>query len=450
MPELTQDQIKTFEDGARAMEALKSEIAPLKGKLDAFDATKYDKIQETITQAMEAQQKADARTAAIEAKNKEFEADREKLKQVEEKNASLEEKQKQLEAALNRPVTATTPEQKDKDIRLKAKKLFNDFARIKNAATQTDLAEYAQEYIKSHPDDLELKALTVNSDPNGGYLTMPEFGGIIETYVYETSPLRRLASVIEIGTDTLEYVLDNDQAGWGWVGETQARPDTYTPQLGKLAITVGEMYAMPNVSQKMLEDAYVDVEAWIAGKVAEVFARGEATAFISGNGVNKPRGLLTYPAGNSVAASQVQQVYSGNASGFTYGGLLALQNSLKEDYQANAVFLTQRASNVALLSIADNQARPIFNLNYDKNAGLETTILGKPVIFAADMPAVATNAAALAYGDFKKAYQIVDRRGITVLRDPFTNKPFVRFYTTKRVGGAVVNYEAFALQIVHA
>ena len=123
-------------------------------------------------------------------------------------------------------------------------------------------------------------------------------------------------------------------------------------------------------------------------------------------------------------------------------GLVALQNALKEPYQANAIFLTQRASNALLLGIEDGQGRPIFNMGYDKNSGLEPTILGKPVVFAADMPSVATNAVAMAYGDFRKAYQIVDRKGITVLRDPFTNKPFVRFYTTKRVGGAVVDYEA--------
>ena len=363
---------------------------------------------------------------------------------------SLKESQRLLEAALNRPTSVTTREELKEDIRKKANKFFNAFARVNASDERTDLAKFAREYIKAHEGDLELKALTVNADPNGGYLTLPEFGGIIETYVYESSPLRRLASVISIGTDTLEYVLDNDQAGWGWVGETQARPDTYTPQIGKLAITVGEMYAMPNVSQKMLDDAYVDVEAWLAGKVSQVFARGEATAFVSGNGINKPKGILSYTAGTNVGQAQIQQVYSGNASGFTYAGLIALQNSLKEPYQNNAVFLTQRASNALLLGIVDGQGRPIFNMDYTKNAGLESTIFGKPVVFAADMPAVATNAVAMAYGDFKQAYQIVDRTGISVLRDPFTNKPFVRFYTTKRVGGAVVNYEAVSLLQIHA
>ena len=237
MPQLTDDQITAFENGAKAMEALKGEILPLKGKLDAFDAKKYDAISESITAAMEAQQKLDARAAAIEAKNA----------RLAEQNTALEEKQKLLEAALNRPVTATTKEDKTQEIRTKANKLFNDFARVQTTTREVDLAEYAKEHVK---DELELKALTVNSDPNGGYLTLPEFGGIIETYIYETSPLRRLASTITIGTDALEYVTDNDQAGWGWVGETQARPDTYTPQLGKLNIPVNEMYAMPNVSAR--------------------------------------------------------------------------------------------------------------------------------------------------------------------------------------------------------
>ena len=447
MPEVTQEQITLFETGARAMEAIKNEYGPKLKKLDGFDQVKFDRQAEDVTKAMEEQQKLDARTAAIEAKGKEIEEANQKLAT---QNTVLEEKQKLLEAAINRPVSATTPEQKEKDIREKGNKLFNAFARVKNMANQTDFAEFAQEYIKQHPDDPELKALAVSSDPNGGYLTTPQFGGIIETYVYETSPMRRLASVIEISTDSLEYVLDNDQAGYTWVGEKSARLDTYTPQLGKLLITTGEMEAMPNVTQRMLDDSYIDIEAWVAGKVASAFSRGEATAFISGDGINKPRGILTYPSGTSIASGQVQQVYSGNASGFTYTGLVALQNALKENYQANACFLIQRASNALLLGITDGQGRPIFNMDYTRNAGVEATIFGRPVYFAADMPAVATNAAAMAYGDFKQAYQIVDRKGITILRDPYTNKPFIRFYTTKRVGGAAVNFEAYALGVIHA
>lgn len=431
MPQLTDDQIASFEKGMLAMEALKSDIAPKLTKLDAFDQKKFDDIQKDITTAL----------AASEA-----------VKALEAKQADLEEKNRQLEAALTRPVLAVTPESKEREVKTLGTKLFNEFAR-KRGENQTYLEDYfpgVTEVGDRTLDAAEKKALTVNSDPNGGYLTMPEFGGIIQTYVYETSPLRQLASVITVGTDAYELITDNDQAGWGWVGETQARPDTYTPTLGKLLIPVNEMYAQPNASQKMLDDSFIDVASWLAGKVSEVFSRGEASAFISGNGVNKPLGILSYAAGTSVGSQQVQQVYSGNASTFTYAGLLALQNSLKEPYQANATFLAQRSSMVNLLSIADTQARPIFNMNYDRNAAGEGYIMGKPIRFAADMPAVATNALALAYGDWKKAYQIVDRRGVQVLRDPYTNKPFVRFYTTKRVGGAVTNYEAFKIMQIHS
>ena len=428
MPQLTDDQVASFEKGMLAMESLKSEILPLKGKMDAFDAKKFDDIQKDIQAAM----KASEDVKALEAKQADIEA----------KQALIEKKNEQLEAALNRPVIAVTPEQKQQELKAKGTKLFNDFARVHTDEREVSLQSFVKQTVT---DEAELKALTVNSDPNGGYLTMPEFGGIISTYVYETSPLRQLASVITVGTDAYELVTDNDQAGWGWVGETQARPDTYTPVLGKLMIPVNEMYAMPNASQKMLDDAMIDVEAWLAGKVSQVFSRGEASAFISGNGVNKPLGILSYAAGTSVGNQQIRQVPSLSASTFTYGGLLALQNSLKEPYQANAVFLMQRASMVNLLTIADTQNRPIFNMNYDRNAAGEGFVMGKAVRFAADMPAVATNALAVAYGDFKQAYQIVDRMGVRVLRDPYTNKPFVRFYTTKRVGGAVVNYESFAI-----
>ena len=424
--QITDQQIADFESGAKAMKALETEILPLKGKLDAFDAKKFDDIQRDVQAAMKASEDVKGLKAAQEEAKKQADA--------------IEEKQKQLEAALNRPVIAVTPEQKQQELKAKGTKLFNDFARVHTDEREVSLQSFVKQTVK---DETELKALTVNSDPNGGYLTMPEFGGIISTYVYETSPLRQLASVITVGTDAYELVTDNDQAGWGWVGETQARPDTYTPTLGKLMIPVNEMYAMPNASQKMLDDAMIDVEAWLAGKVSQVFSRGEASAFISGNGVNKPLGILSYAAGTSVGSQQVQQVVTASASTFTYAGLLALQNSLKEPYQANATFLMQRASMVNLLSIADTQNRPIFNMNYDRNAAGEGFVMGKPIRFAADMPAVASNALAMAYGDWKQAYQIVDRMGIRVLRDPYTNKPFVRFYTTKRVGGAVTNYEAY-------
>ena len=147
------------------------------------------------------------------------------------------------------------------------------------------------EYLaKRAATDPEVKALVTNSDPNGGYLIMPEMGGIIQTRVFESSPMRQLASVMTIGSDQYEVILDNDEAGSGWVGETAARSTTNSPTLGKLTIFCNELYANPKASQKVLDDSGIDLKAWLGKKVSDKFARDEATAFVTGNGVNKPKG----------------------------------------------------------------------------------------------------------------------------------------------------------------
>ncbi|MBN9265966.1 MAG: phage major capsid protein, partial [Hyphomicrobium sp.] len=298
---------------------------------------------------------------------------------------------------------------------------------------------YLAKRAESQP---ELKALSVGSDPNGGYLVMPELGGIIQNRVFESSPIRMLATVTPIGSDALELLQDNDEADCGWVSEGGSRGETSTPTLGKLNFPAEEMYAKPKVTQKLLEDASIDVEAWLMQKVADKFARKEATAFVSGTGTGQPRGLLSYTAGTTITSGQIEQVNSGSATTFTYDGLVDLQNALKEAYQPNAVFLIRRVSNTHLMKIKDGEGHPIFNMAFDRNVGLQPTVMGKPVYFAADVPAVTGAALAMIYGDIREAYQIVDRRGISILRDPYSSKPFVEFYTTKRVGGGVKNFEA--------
>jgi HK97 family phage major capsid protein len=179
-------------------------------------------------------------------------------------------------------------------------------------------------------------------------------------------------------------------------------------------------------------------------------ARTENTAFVAGTGVLQPKGILSYASGTVVSNQQIQQVHSTSASAFTYTGLVNLQAALKEDYQANATFLIQRATIANLLTITDGIGRPIFNMTFDKTAGLEQGIMGRPLRFGADVPAVSAGALAMIYGDFRRGYQIVDRMGIRVLRDPYSSKPNVLFYTTKRTGGAVVNFEALKLQLIAA
>jgi HK97 family phage major capsid protein len=414
------DEIKQatalVEKAMNGFDTFKSELAPKLEKLDAFDAEKLSKIEKSIGDFIEEKQKEQGRMKA------------------------LEDGQKAIETALNRPAAPSSTESKAA-LEAKAKDLFNKFAR-----NDKHRELHFDDFAKSTLDEAEFKALSVGNDADGGYLVTPQFGGIVNTFVYESSPIRQLATVTSIGTDMFEVVVDNGEGTAGWVGEQETRADTDTPTLGKLMIPVHELYAQPRATQKMLDDGIIDMEAWLSGKTAELLGRKENTAFISGSGVNQPKGLLSYDSGTTVASQQIEQVISGSASTFLYNGLIDLTSALKETYQANAVFLTRRASLAELMKIKDGQQMPIFNMVYDKTAGVQQSILGKPLYFAADVPAVGSNALAMIYGDIRQAYQIVDRIGLRVLRDAYTAKPFVKFYTTKRVGGGVVNFEALKIQ----
>lgn len=286
------------------------------------------------------------------------------------------------------------------------------------------------------------KALSVESDPEGGYLVTGEMAERIVATVFESSPIRRIAAVESISTDSLEMLVDKDEAGAGWVAETEARAETASPDLAKIVIPVHEIYAEPRATQKLIDDASIDIENWLAGKVAEKFARMEAAAFVGGSGVGQPRGFLTYPAG--AAWGQIEQINSGSAGAVTADGVIDLQHALKEAYSANAVWLANRLALRDLRKLKDVDGQYLWQPGLQ--AGSTDTLLGRPVYAASDMPAPAANSLSIAYGDFARGYQIVDRIGVRVLRDPFTAKPYVKFYTTKRVGGDVVNFEAIKLQ----
>ncbi len=289
---------------------------------------------------------------------------------------------------------------------------------------------------------MEIKALSVDSDAEGGYLVTPQMSASIVEKVFETSPLRGVAAIETISSDSLEMLVDKDEAAAGWVAEAEARPETDAPDLAKVVIPVHEIYAEPRATQKLVDDASIDLEAWLAGKVAEKFTRMEATAFINGSGVGQPRGILTYAAGTSWG--QIEQVNSGSSGAVAADGLIDLQHSLKEAHGGGAVWLVNR------LTLRDIRKLKDTNNQYLWEPGLkidgQDTLLGRPILTATDMPVAAANSLSVAYGDFAAGYQIVDRIGVRVLRDPFTAKPFVKFYTTKRVGGDVVNFDAIKLQ----
>ena len=301
----------------------------------------------------------------------------------------------------------------------------------------------------------EFKALTTGSDPSGGYLVPVAQSGRTMDIVYETSPLAQLAYVETIGTDRIEIPNDEGEGDGGWVGEEESRAETNTPTIGGQTIIVHELYAKPRATQRVLEDAQIDLESWLARKNGEKFARLEATAFITGNGVKKPRGILSYSTSTNVgtraAGGNIQYFPGGGASAYTADGIKNLPlKALKERYHANARWLMKRSTLAALAILRDDSGATAGTGQYLWVPGLRdnsiaSQLVGYPVSLADDMPAMTANAMSIAFGDFRAAYTIARRLGITTLRDPYSAKPFVEFYSRMRVGGDIVNFEAMVL-----
>ena len=329
-----------------------------------------------------------------------------------------------------------------------------------NSDAQDATAAYKrafENYIRHKGDDKlmsadDLKALSVGSDPDGGFVVDADTGGRIVSRIFETSPMRQFANVQTIGTDALEGLHDNDEAAFGWVGETGARSETGTPKLEKYRIPVHEMYAKPSATQKLLDDASINMEAWLQGKVTDKFARAENAAFVSGSGVDRPRGFATYPDRASIEVFEVGaigQYDTGVNGGFAAapdGGdvLLDALYGLKAQYRSNAAWFMNRRTTSAVRKLKDSDGAYIWQPGIA--AGQPASLLGYPQASFEDMADFTTTGAlAIAVGDMNAAYQIVDRIGVRVLRDPYSNKPYVEFYSTKRTGGDVVNFEALKL-----
>lgn len=298
------------------------------------------------------------------------------------------------------------------------------------------------------------KDLVAASGPDGGYFIIPDRSNAISMRIFETSPLRPVASVVTTTSDTWEQILDDDEFSSGWVGEVETRATTDTAQVGLIKIPVHEGYANPRATQKMLDDAGFDIEAWVNMKVARKLGRQENTAFVSGDGSKKPKGFLSYSAwavAGTYERDAVEQVTATGTAGTLdeADDLITLQNTLYEEYQANAVFGMRRATFTSVMQLKDSSGQYLLNPRILKE-GTDKLLLGASVIFMSDMPAVAANALAVVYADFMEFYTIVDRLGIRILRDPYTAKPYVNFYTTKRVGGAVTNFEAGKILKINA
>lgn len=309
---------------------------------------------------------------------------------------------------------------------------------------------YVQDYKAWMRKGTPSAAMDKGTDTNGGYLAPVEWDRSIVAKLKRISPIRANARVQNISVAGFKKVFSDRAVGSGWVGETASRPATSTPQLGILDFTPGELYANPMISQQLLDDAAVDLEQWLGDEVDTEFARQEGIAFLSGNGTNKPYGILTYVTGGANAARHpwgaIPVINSGAAAALTGDGFISLMYDLPSEFAINAKLYLNRLSLGAARKLKDGQGNYLWQPSYQ--TGEPQTLSGAPIVEVPDMPVVAAGNIAALYGDMEATYLVVDRLGIVVLRDPYTNKPYVAFYTVKRVGGGVYNPEPMrALQI---
>lgn len=296
---------------------------------------------------------------------------------------------------------------------------------------------------------LEEKALSVGSDPDGGYLVPQEIEREVMRALKDVSPIRAIASIREVSGSTFKKPFSISGPGTGWVGESVARPETAAPTLAELSFPTMELYAMPAATSSLLDDAAVNVDEWLTEEIRLAFAAQEATAFVSGDGVNKPKGFLSYTrvANASWSWGKLGYVASGVSGGFDAtkpsDKLIDLVYAVKSGYRANAHWMMNRSTQAEIRKIKDADGNYLWQPG--ESQGATPTLMHFPVIESEDMPNIGADAAAIAFGDFKRGYLIVDRLGLRVLRDPYSAKPYVLFYSTKRVGGGVQDFDAIKL-----
>lgn len=436
---LFDEQMKTFEAFKAANDALADQVKKL-GAADALTAEQVKRLNDG-------------------------------LDTIGQKLADAQKRADDMEKRMNRPGAGAHGDAERKEAEwLSAFNLSNRLnAQLKGLGTPSELSledyrSYKQglvEYFRRgdaspYMTDVQAKAMRVGVDTDGGYLVTPDMTGRIVTRIFDRSPIRQIAATIAISTGALEGVNDTDEADSGWVGEEAPRSDTDAPTVGKWRIPVFELYAQPKVTQTLLDDAGVDVESWLAMKIADRFARQEGEKFVSGAGTSSPRGFMSYASASVTTADGtrswgvLQHVISGAAAGFptdTSGydnadALINLMYELKPEFRANARWVMARRSVAVLRKLKDANG----NYLWRPGAGAAPSSFNEfPITEAEDMPAFGAGLFPIAFGDFREGYQIVDRIGIRTLRDPYTSKPYVRFYTTRRVGGDVINFEAIKL-----
>lgn len=312
--------------------------------------------------------------------------------------------------------------------------------------------DFTEKYLRRGDHrGIELKSFSGASGPEGGFAVPQEIDALIGRTLKDISPIRSIATVVQTGSAGYRKLVTDGGTPSGWVSETAARPETDTPNFNEIAPPTGELYANPAASQAMLDDAAFDVEAWLSDEIAREFAQSEGAAFVNGSGVNQPLGFLnnivTDEPDDARAFGSLQYIASGSSGGFAGSdgedALVDLVHALKPAYRQGASFVMNSSTLARIRKF--KTADGAFLWQSSLAQGQPGTLLGYPVVEAEDMPDVAADSLSIAFGNFRAGYLIAERSATSILRDPFTNKPFVHFYATKRVGGQVMNGEAIKL-----
>ncbi|MGB4829150.1 MAG: phage major capsid protein [Paracoccaceae bacterium] len=310
-------------------------------------------------------------------------------------------------------------------------------------------------YLRTGDDDglrgltLEGKAMSTAVAADGGYLVDPQTADSIRSMLVSTSSLRAAANVVQVDAVSFDVLIDRSEVGSGWATEVAAQSETASPTIERISIKLHELSAMPKASQRLLDDSAFDVEGWLATKIATRFIRAEAGAFINGDGVDKPKGILlpAKVANASWTWGNLGYIPTGAAADFSTTNasdcIVNLVYALGADYRSNATFLMNSKTAGAVRKMKDADGR--FMWGDSLQAGEPARLMGYPVLICEDMPDVGTNTYPIAFGDFVSGYTIAERPDLRILRDPFSAKPHVLFYASKRVGGDVTDFAAIKL-----
>ncbi|MQQ06948.1 phage major capsid protein [Epibacterium sp. SM1979] len=351
-----------------------------------------------------------------------------KLQQQDERMTMLDRSTRQISTAAARPQLATSC-----DAEAPHQKAFDTYLRTGDDADLRGL-------------EFDTKALSTAVNTDGGYLVDPVTSDSVNAVLASSASLRSVAAVVHVEATSYDVLVDHAELGSGWASETATATETATGTIERIAIPLHELSALPKVSQRLLDDSAFEIETWLAGRIATTFARAEAAAFVNGDGIDKPTGFLTHPVvdNESWTWGNIGYVVTGTDGALDGGdAIIDLVYALGADYRANGTFVMNSKTAGLVRKLKDGDGR--FLWTDGLAAGEPALLLGYPVVIAEDMPDVASNSYSIAFGDFGTGYTIAERPDLRVLRDPFSAKPHVLFYATKRVGGDVSDFAAIKL-----